>query len=566
MLIALIGIGSNSTRMLIADIAAGEATPVKRFRHNTRLMDGLVDGNFTAPAMMEIVKAVAALSIQAQQNGAALRRIIATSAMRNAGNAQALCDMIHAACDVPVDIISGEEEARLSFVGSAGVGFAGMVDLGGGSTEIAIGGGGRPLRTASTELGARRFMRQMPSLAGDDFDAALSFAHKHGESLKQIMHENDRPNAWFGVGGTLSGLASLVLAQGPYSEERVENMALTLSDVQRFAKLLASMTEEERANMPGMMPHRTDIIAHGAVALAGIMETLSIQRIVVTGRTNLDGIAREYAGEITHDSVDTVRQFYDASVESEWERMERNYFEFEINKRYIDRYTRPGDRVLDVGGGPGRYSLHMAQRGTQPTLVDLSPANIAFATQKAAEAGLSFPAIACDARDLSAVGDDLYDAVLLMGPLYHLLTEADRVRAVQQCLARLKPDGVFIASFISTIGGMIYAAREVPESIDWDHEDGFYEKVIAGDDFAGAAFTQTFFIDPSHVDPFMAQFPLAKLHLLGSEGITAPFHGQMATQPPEVRAKWLALSLALCERESFYSYAEHLLYIGRKEA
>lgn len=79
------------------------------------------------------------------------------------------------------------------------------------------------------------------------------------------------------------------------------------------------------------------------------------------------------------DNVENVRKFYVETVNNDWRRLDRHQVEFELSKRYINRYIKPNDRVLDLGGGPGKYSLYLSQRGCQVTLADLSQNNIDFA-------------------------------------------------------------------------------------------------------------------------------------------------------------------------------------------
>ena len=83
------------------------------------------------------------------------------------------------------------------------------------------------------------------------------------------------------------------------------------------------------------------------------------------------------------DSLDIVKKFYDETVNNEWERLDHHKVEFELSKRYMNRYIKPNDKVLDLGGGPGKYSLYLAERGCDVTLADLSPKNVDFALKKA---------------------------------------------------------------------------------------------------------------------------------------------------------------------------------------
>jgi len=536
-------------------------------REGARLFAGLEDGVLSEESMLATAAAAKSFVDIARAEGCESISLIATSASRDARNAADFCEIIEALCGARLDIITGGEEARLSFLGAAGNGFCGMVDIGGGSTELAVGGGGRPLRVCSAQLGAVRLQEEIPDLRGDGFQRALSLAAERVQAEWSAVRasEAEMPAAWYGVGGTMTCLAAVDMRLPAFDRDAVEGHALKRSAVERWAESLSKLTEAERAVIPGMFPHRADIIAHGAVALLAVMRALDIPRIIVSNKTNLDGYLQDIAQrQSAADSVEKVRAYYDASVEQEWDRLEKGFFEFEINRRYMDRYIKAGDKVLDVGGGPGRYSLYLAGRGAEATLVDLSPGNVAFAKEKAAERGLALQAICADARQLSGAAEGQYDAILLMGPLYHLKEEKDRIQAVESCLARLKPGGVIFAAFISLIAGMIYAARSLPESILWEGEDTFYEKIIGREDYAGLAFTHAHFISPENVLPFMERFPLDTLHLAASEGVTAPFSTTLLAQPPEVVSKWLALSLALCERKDFWNYAEHFLYVGRK--
>jgi len=147
------------------------------------------------------------------------------------------------------------------------------------------------------------------------------------------------------------------------------------------------------------------------------------------------------------DNIETVKAYYDNAVQSEWSRI-ANRPEFLLTCRMLDRYIQAGDKVLDIGGGPGRYSLWFAEKGCDVTLFDLSEANVAFAMERAAEYALTIQAISGDAREADTLIHGQFDHVLLMGPLYHLIDEADRVRAIRAALGLLRPGGCLFVSFI----------------------------------------------------------------------------------------------------------------------
>ncbi|MCL2884408.1 MAG: class I SAM-dependent methyltransferase [Oscillospiraceae bacterium] len=260
-----------------------------------------------------------------------------------------------------------------------------------------------------------------------------------------------------------------------------------------------------------------------------------------------------------------IRDYYDTKVEAEWNRIAGRP-EFRLTCRFLDRYIHPGDCVLDIGGGPGRYALYLAEKGCDVTLLDLSGENVAFARKQAEARHVRLRAVTGDARTADEQIAETFDHVLLMGPLYHLLGEAGRVRAITAALHLLKPGGIFFASFINLFAGMIYEMKIEPGlaiSGDPNHLD-YMESFLAEQSFAGDAFTKAFFIAQNEVLPFMSRFPLEKLHLIGQESITSPCENNIMSQPKEVVDVWLDLCEKICEREDLLSWSEHLMYIGRK--
>jgi len=266
------------------------------------------------------------------------------------------------------------------------------------------------------------------------------------------------------------------------------------------------------------------------------------------------------------ETTKVIRDYYDTDVEAEWNRI-ANRPEFLLTCRMLDRYIKPGDRVLDIGGGPGRYVLYLAEKGCHVTLFDLSAENTKFAKEQAAKQNLSIQAITGDAREVDQLVDEQFDYILLMGPLYHLLEESDRIKAIESALDLLVPSGILFASFISMMGGIIYGMKEAPQilaSADL-FEVAFVEKFIAKKSTGGMAFTNAFFIEQSEILPFMAQFQLEKLHLFGQEGILSPCEENIMSQPKETIDLWLDFCEKIWEREELLSWSEHLMYVGKKK-
>ena len=260
-----------------------------------------------------------------------------------------------------------------------------------------------------------------------------------------------------------------------------------------------------------------------------------------------------------------IQDYYDTDVENEWNRI-ANRPEFLLTCRMIDRYIKPGDTVLDIGGGPGRYSLHITKKGCAVTLFDLSAQNTKFAATQATCEGLTLKTITGDAREAHKLVQGQFDHVLLMGPMYHLLEESDRIKSLQAAIQLLKPGGIIYVAFINMYAEMVYLLKNMPESITSEIPSAieYRESVIARKNFVGDSFTKAFFIQQSEIQPFMSQFSLEKLHIFGQEGVMSPNEASIMSQPQEVIDAWLDFNEKICDREELLSWAEHLMYVGRK--
>jgi len=265
------------------------------------------------------------------------------------------------------------------------------------------------------------------------------------------------------------------------------------------------------------------------------------------------------------ETIKTVQDFYNNNVTNEWNRI-ANRPEFLLTCRMLDRYIKPNDTVLDIGGGPGRYSLYFAEKGCNVTLFDLSHENIKFAGERAAEHGLKIKTITGDTQEADKLLGGQFAHVLLMGPMYHLLEENARINAINAALNLLKPNGILYVSFINLFSGMIYAMKVEPEVLasTASNEVKYVKNVISQKSFAGDAFSKAFMIEQSEILPFMSRFPLKKLHLFGQESITSPCEDTIMSKPKEIIDSWMNFCEKIWEREDLLSWSEHLMYVGRK--
>lgn len=167
--------------------------------------------------------------------------------------------------------------------------------------------------------------------------------------------------------------------------------------------------------------------------------------------------------------MDRVRRYY--ATFDEWGRLERpsGQLEFLRAMELIERFVPAGQEVLDLGGGPGRYTIALAERGDTVTLADLSGEQLVTARDRLAAEGLKAADIRqADARDLSAWGDESFDTVLAFGPFYHLTGARDRGRAVREIRRVLRPGGTLLAAVIPRLSGargIIERASQRPQHV-----------------------------------------------------------------------------------------------------
>jgi len=150
--------------------------------------------------------------------------------------------------------------------------------------------------------------------------------------------------------------------------------------------------------------------------------------------------------------MDKVIRYYDSF--DEWGRLDREPVEFLVNLHHIRMKLPSRGRILDIGAGPGKYSIALARLGYDVTLADLSPRLVELAKFKARESGLDsqFNGIhVADARDLSLFAEEQFDACLMLGPMYHLQTEEDRIKAVNELCRVTVKDGLVFVAFMSRI-------------------------------------------------------------------------------------------------------------------
>ena len=293
MRLACIGIGSNAIRLLTADWAAGRLCVVRRERRGTRLFAGLVDGALTEESIGASVEAVGQLAAMARADGAGEVFVFATSAVRDAKNASLFTERAEAAAGARVEIVSGEEEAVLSFIGASDGGSCGVVDIGGGSTEFTLGDGHDVLGALSLQMGAVRMQAQQPILSLVDYEETVARCKRiilrDARSLLALPPRVD----WVGVGGTMTTLGAMERRVPLFDPQTCEGMTMRFEQVASWGRRLSAMSIDARRHVDGLMPHRADIIPSGIAILEAAMACFDMQQLHLSAHGNMDGYLKK---------------------------------------------------------------------------------------------------------------------------------------------------------------------------------------------------------------------------------------------------------------------------------
>lgn len=299
MRLACIGIGSNAIRLLVGEWANGRLCAVLRERRGTRLFAGLVDGALTQQSMRSSANAVAELAGQARAGGAQEIFVFATSAVRDASNGGVFTAMAERASGTHIEIITGEQEAVLSYIGASEGGRCGVMDIGGGSTEFTLGEGETILGAVSVQMGAVRMNAQTPIVDLESYEATLERCVHIIRRDAHALLAMERAQTFMGVGGTMTTLGAMQHHVPVFDPPICEGMAITRGEAAAWGRKIARMPLAERRQIAGLMPQRADIIPSGIAILEAAMRCFGMEQIHLSAHGNMDGYLKKKFREMT---------------------------------------------------------------------------------------------------------------------------------------------------------------------------------------------------------------------------------------------------------------------------
>jgi exopolyphosphatase/guanosine-5'-triphosphate,3'-diphosphate pyrophosphatase len=292
--------GSNSTRLLVADVSDGKVQELTRETRITRLAQGVDSNGFLAEEAVErVLAALADYRAEIDRLGASRVTAVATSAVRDADNGADFLSTLHERFGFDAQILSGDEEARLTFLGATAARPAGgdpalVLDIGGGSTEFVVGVPGQdPGFHVSTQAGSVRQTERHVTADPPPREDLQALAQEVSEIFAAAVPEDLRRSTTSGiaVAGTATSVAAIDQALDPYDPERVHGYELELASCERILALLAELPEDERRQVTGLHPDRAPTIVAGVVILIEAMRAFRLETMETSEADILHGAA-----------------------------------------------------------------------------------------------------------------------------------------------------------------------------------------------------------------------------------------------------------------------------------
>ena len=261
------------------------------------------------------------------------------------------------------------------------------------------------------------------------------------------------------------------------------------------------------------------------------------------------------------DRIEALNNYYSTHCDEDARfSMKHNLVEFLTTVRYVEKYLKGGDRILEIGAASGRYSHYFARRGYEVDAIELVPHNIEV-FKRNTEQGERITIRQGDALDLAGVPSDAYDVTLLFGPRYHVFNDGDAHRAMSEALRVTKPGGILFAAYISN------------DSVVCDF--GFRRGGFSDSRYRELTDPDTFKLNSNpdeimamrrreEIDELMKNYPVERLHFVGVDMLTYLMRETVDSMSDETFDMYMKYIFAVCEREDCVGLSNHLLDIMKK--
>lgn len=260
------------------------------------------------------------------------------------------------------------------------------------------------------------------------------------------------------------------------------------------------------------------------------------------------------------ETLKALTAYYGSYDEDNRLRSKHGMVEYLTTMRYVEKYLKPGMRILEIGAATGRYSHALAQKGYAVDAVELVQHNIDIFREKT-QPGENVTIRQGNAKDLSFIPDETYDIVLLLGPMYHLFTEAEQKQALSEALRVTKKGGVLFAAYCGNDATMVqYCFGRGMLKLEK------YQKLVDMDTFKASSDPAELFqlYRKEDIDALMAGFPGQRLHYVGTDMATNYMRSVIDEMDDDFFQMYLNYHFTICERSDMVGVSHHILDVFRK--
>ncbi len=260
------------------------------------------------------------------------------------------------------------------------------------------------------------------------------------------------------------------------------------------------------------------------------------------------------------ETINALKEFYENYDEDNRLKSRHGMVEYLTTMRYIQKYLKPGMRIIEIGAGTGRYSHALAQQGHQVDAVELVAHNIAqFKRNTTSNENISI--IQGNAMDLSCFDTNTYDITLLLGPMYHLYTEEEKLQALSEAIRVTKPCGMIFVAYCgndATILQFCFLRGMI--------KDERYNKLVDPITFKAKSDPAELFElhRKEEIDALRNHFPVTQMHYVAADGFANYIRQPLAEMDQELYDTYLKYHFATCERSDMVGYSNHILDIFSK--
>ncbi len=255
-----------------------------------------------------------------------------------------------------------------------------------------------------------------------------------------------------------------------------------------------------------------------------------------------------------------LKGYYEQRGEDERLLSRHGSVEFLTTLRYIEKYLRPGMKILEIGAGTGRYSHHFARQGYEVDAVELVPYNIEIFKENIEE-NEKISIVQGNATHLSTFSDNVYDITLLLGPMYHLFTREDKIRALSEALRVTKPKGIVFVAYCNNDATVLQFGFQKGNVRSY-YNKGMFDPITFKCKSDPAEIFELY--RKEEIDNLMAAFNTTRLHYIGTDMATNFMRDTVDEFDDETFALYLQYHFTICEREDMVGATHHILDIFQK--